>query len=257
MSTAVLKPPSLGRAIASLARREIRNVLRVPANYAPALFIPLFFYFIQSSQLRGLFQQSGFGNIEGFVLPVSLLFATANDAAGLSLVSDIERGYFDKIQVAPLNRFSILFGAMSANVVRVFFQASLVTGVALATGMEMETGPLGALGLVALATLWGVAYAGFGLGIALKTANAQATQASFIIIFPFLFLTSTFGPLESITGWFKTAATFNPITYLLDGMRAFTWTGDLADVGKALIAIGGVAALTLTFSFRALLSRTD
>lgn len=255
---AILKPPGLLGSIVILAKRELRNVLRVPAGYLPALFIPLFFYAVQSAQLDGLANQAGIENYPAFVLPVSLLFATANEGAGLSLVFDIERGYFDKIRLAPISRLALLFGAMSANLVRVFLQGAIVTAVALAFGLTFETGLIGTLGMLGLAVLWGMAYAAFGLGIALKTGSPQATQSSFFFVFPLMFLTTSFGPAETLpAGWFREAIKYNPVTYLLEGMRGFSQTGDLDGVWKALLAVGGLAALTFTFALSALRSRND
>lgn len=239
-----------------LARREIRNVLRAPSAYIPAIFMPLFFYFVQSSALGSVFAPTGLGNYEAFVLPLSLMFAMSNDSAGLNMVVDVERGYFDKMLLAPISRVSIVLGAMGASYVRVVVQGLIVCAVALATGMTFATGLFGVLGLVLLSSLWGIAYAGFGIAVALKTGNSQATQSSLFFVFPLMFLTTAFAPMEALDGWLQTAARYNPLTYLLAGMRAFSLTGfDWTDILGALAAISGVAALSLTLSFRALAGR--
>lgn len=248
--------PSFASSTLLLARREIRNVLRAPSAYIPALFMPLFFYYVQSSALGGVFESGGLSNYEAFVLPLSLMFAMSNDSAGLNMVVDVERGYFDKMLLAPISRVSIVLGAMGASYVRVVVQGLIVCGVALATGLEFKTGVAGVFGLVLLSSLWGIAYAGFGIAVALKTGNAQATQSSLFFVFPLMFLTTAFAPMEALDGWLRTAATFNPLTYLLAGMRAFSLTGwDAGDILGALAAIGGVAVLSLTLSFRALAGR--
>lgn len=261
MSTTAIEPrtvpsaPGLARAVITLAKRELRNALREPATVAPAIMIPLFFYFVQSAALSGITGQAGFENYKAFVLPVSLMFATANEGAGLSLVMDIDRGYFDKMMLAPVPRLALVLGAMGANVVRVFAQAAIVTAVALATGLDFHTGVLGALGMIGLAVAWGIAYAGFGIAIALKTGSISATQSSVMLFFPLMFLTTTFAPKEVLAGWFKVAVTFNPVTYLLEAMRGFSRTGDMGDVLVGLIAIGAMAALSMTLALRALRSR--
>lgn len=261
MSTAAHTLPRAPSFVAStllLAGREIRNALRAPSSYVPALFMPLFFYFVQSGSLGNVFSGAGGGldNYEAFVLPLSLMFAMSNDAAGLNMVVDVERGYFDKMLLAPVSRISIVLGAMGASYMRVLVQGLIVCAVVLATGMEFHTGVVGVLGLVILASFWGIAYAGFGIAVALKTGNSQATQSSMFFVFPLMFLTTAFAPFEALDGWLKTAATFNPLTYLLEGMRSFSLGPfEWGDVLGALAAIGGVAALSLTLSFRALAGR--
>ena len=66
--------------------------------------------------------------------------------------------------------------------------------------MRFEGGPLGVVVFVALAALWSLAFAGFGYAIALKTGNPAAVNSSFLLFFPFLFLTSSYVPRERALG---------------------------------------------------------
>src|SRR5438309_1366626 len=171
-----------------LGRRAIREVLRYPEATIPTLFIPLFFLAVNIGQISKTFPSTtpflhGQGYV-GFQLPVSLMFAVCTATSGLALVTEIDQGYFDKLLVAPIHRSSIIFGRLAADLVRGLAVAALVLLVALAFGMQMRSGLAGALVLVVLAALWGVAYAGIGMLIALHTRNVQATKASFLIFFP-------------------------------------------------------------------------
>ena len=240
----------------NLGKREVRTVLRQPAAFLPGLFIPIFFYFVQVASLDRFAQNSGLTNYEAFQLPVALLFATSNGGAGLNMVSDIESGYFDKLLLTPASRLSILIGAMGADFVRILMQAVFVLFVAMLTGINFATGVAGGLVMVLLASLWGLAYSAMGFGIALKTGNSQATQSAFVLFFPFVFLTTSFAPYEALSGWLKTAATYNPMTYLLRGMRALSMSGwDAGEIALGLAAIGGVGVVTVSLAFRALQGR--
>ena len=53
--------------------------------------------------------------------------------------------------------------------------------------------------LVVLAALFGVGYAGFGILVALRTRNVQATNTSFLLFFPLLFLTPNFVPFDRLS----------------------------------------------------------
>ena len=69
-------------------------------------------------------------------------------------------------------------------------------------------------------------------------------------------MTTTFAPMDALSGWLKVAATLNPMTYLLRGMRALIMDGwDLGELGVALLAVGGLATFTFTFALTALKSR--
>ena len=104
-----------------------------------------------------------------------------------------------------------------------------------------------------LAALFGVAYAGFGILIALRTRNVQATNTSFLIFFPLLFLTPNFVPFELLTPLMETLARLNPVSYVIVGLRSLIidgWEWDqLAACLGVILAMGAV----LTFlSLRAI-----
>ena len=58
-------------------------------------------------------------------------------------------------------------------------------------------------------------------------------NSSFLLFFPFLFLTSSYVPREQLSGWLDTVATWNPVTYLLEGLRSLIVDGwDWGELGK-------------------------
>jgi ABC-2 type transport system permease protein len=107
-----------------------------------------------------------------------------------------------------------------------------------------------------LAGTWGVVFTGFPYAIALKTGNPAAVNSSFILFFPFAFLTTSFLPKEALTGWLSAIATVNPVTYLLEGLRSLETVGwDGAALGKAVLAIAAVGVVSMTLAFSTLRGR--
>jgi ABC-2 type transport system permease protein len=124
-------------------------------------------------------------------------------------------------------------------------------------GAGIEAGPAGFVLIVAMSGVFALSYAGFGLSIALRTGSAQAAQAGFLIFFPLLFLSPAFAPKEVFDPWLEFLATINPVTYVLEGMRSLVLVGwDWEAIGYAFLAIGGMAAVTLTLAITALRHRT-
>ena len=246
------------RAALVLGRREVRVSLRMPATFIPNLLVPLFFYFVMVGSLEKFAGGSGIDNWQAFQLPVAIIFAVQGGSAGLNMVADIESGYFQKLLLTPANRLSILVGAMAADFLRISAQSALVLLVALGTGLEFATGVPGAIALVALSSLWGLAFSAIGFAIALKTGNSQATQNTWFLFMPLMFLTTLFAPREALSGWLSTVATFNPMTYLLAGMRSLSMMGwDASDLGGALLAVVGLGSITFTLALLALRGRAS
>ncbi|MHB8531638.1 MAG: ABC transporter permease [Solirubrobacteraceae bacterium] len=243
--------------IVLLGRRATREILRYPEATIPALFIPLFFLAVNIGQVSKTFPSSTpFLHGQGyaaFQLPVSLMFAVATATSGLALVTEIDLGYFDKLLVAPIRRSSMIFGRLVADLVRGIAGSTLVLLVGLAFGVHVRSGVLGAILVVLLSATFGVAYAGFGIFIALRTRNVQATQSSFLLFFPALFLTPNFVPFERLSGAMETLARINPISYVIVGIRSLVIEG--WQPGKILLCLGvslALGAILLAASLRAL-----
>ncbi|MBE0689725.1 MAG: ABC transporter permease [Anaerolineae bacterium] len=128
--------------------------------------------------------------------------------------------------------------------------------VGLLLGLEPETGFVGVLAVMGYALLIGIAFAGFVVGVALRTGSAAATGGASFLFFPLSFLTATFTPVELLSGWIRTAADYNPITYILEAMRAVFNTGWDAEVMvRGLSASIVIAVLTFAFAFFSLRAR--
>ena len=240
-----------------LGRRATREILRYPEATIPTLFIPVFFLAVNIGQVSRTFPSTtpflkGQG-YAAFQLPVSLMFAVATATSGLALVTEIDLGYFDKLLVSPIRRSSIIFGRLTADLVRGVGGSTLVLLIGLAFGVQIRSGVLGAVVIVLLSALFGVAYAGFGVLIALRSRNVQATQSSFLLFFPLLFLTPNFVPFDRLSSAMRTLAHINPISYVIVGIRSLVidgWNG--GEIAVCVIVIVALGTLLTALSLRAI-----
>lgn len=210
--------------------RSLVTIFRTPVALFPPLAISIFFLVIYESTLGGAaaFIPNLSGNSYlGFILPLSIVSSSLSGAgiAAQNMVRDIESGYFDKLLLTPISRAALLLGPILAGALILGIQASIVVGVALIMGLESVTGFAGLLLVVGLAIFLGTGFAGFTVSAALGSGSAAATQGASFIFFPLTFLTASFVPLDLLDGWLRTAATFNPITYVLEAMRGTLNTG--------------------------------
>jgi ABC-2 type transport system permease protein len=240
-----------------LGRRAVREVFRYPEATIPTLFIPLFFLVVNIGQVSKTFPSTtpflkGQGYV-AFQLPVSLMFAVATATTGLALVTEIDGGYFDKLLVAPIRRSSIIFGRLAADLARGIGASAFVLLAGIALGARVQTGVLGAVVIVLLSALFGVAYAGFGILVALRTRNVQATNTSFLLFFPLLFLTPNFVPFERLSPLMETLARLNPVSYVIIGLRSLVIDGwDAGKIGAAVLVIVVMGVVLTGLSLRAI-----
>jgi ABC-2 type transport system permease protein len=255
------KPSGFIRDLLTIARRAVRAIPREPESFVPALFIPAFFFIVNIGALQDLTESvpgaEGF-SYRSFQLPTAIIFAVTGISRAPGLVTDLQSGYFDRLLLSPVRRLPLLLGLMLADFALVVVLCIPVIILGLIVGVSFGTGPLGMLMFILIGALWGLAFTGFPYAIALKTANPGAVASSFILFFPFAFLTSSTVPLENLTGWMRTIARFNPITYVLEGMRSLLedeW--DWSDIGKAFLAIAILGAVSQFLALSALRGRID
>ncbi len=236
-----------------LGRRALREALRTPEALLPTLFIPLFFLVVNVGQAGKIFPAESTSFLGGqsyaaFQLPSSLLLAASFGSAALFLVEDIEGGYFDKLRAAPVSRTAIVLGRLVAEAVKGLVIATLLVLLALPFGISLASGVIGFVLLIALTAMWSVVFTGFMQLIALKTRSAAATNSGGLDFFPLLFLTPNFVPRDLLTRPMEIAATFNPVTYVMEGLRSlilddFDWSQILP--GFAVVAALGVLVVAL------------
>jgi ABC-2 type transport system permease protein len=236
-----------------LGRRALREGLRTPDAMLPTLFIPLFFLVVNVGQAAKIFPGKTTDFLHGqgygaFQLPSSLLLAASFGTAALFLVEEIEGGYFDKLRATPIPRSAIVLGRLIAEAAKGVLIATALVVVGLIFGISIASGVLGFVLLIALTASWAVVFAGFMQLIALKTRSAAATNSGSLIFFPLLFLTPNFVPRHLLTRPMEVAATFNPVTYVMEGMRSLilqdlVWSAILK--GFAVVAVAGALMLVL------------
>jgi ABC-2 type transport system permease protein len=236
-----------------LGQRALREGWRTPEALLPTLFIPLFFLVVNVGQAGKIFPSASTAFLHGqgygaFQLPSSLLLAASFGTAALFLVEDIEGGYFDKLRAAPVPRTAIVLGRLIAESVKGVLIATAIVLLGLIFGISVASGPLGFVLLVGLTALWAVVYVGFMQLIALKTRSAAATNSGGLVFFPLLFLTPNFVPRDLLTRPMEIAATFNPVTYVMEALRSLiledlVWSRILP--GFAVVAVLGALMLAL------------
>lgn len=247
--------------VSTVARRACRSVFREPEFFIPAIIVPVFFFVVNIGALQDVAEQGAAAagqelDFKAFQLPVAIIFAVTGVSRASSLVIDIQGGYFDRLLLTPIRRPALLLGLMAADLMAVMMLAIPVTALGLALGVRFATGILGMLAFLLIGALWGLAFAGFPYAIALKTGNPAAVNSSFVLFFPFAFLTTSFLPKDALTGWLSTIATFNPVTYLLEGLRSLISDGwEWDSLGRALLAIALVGGLSFGFASAAMRGR--
>jgi ABC-2 type transport system permease protein len=219
----------------AVAARQVYKYFTNPAFLAPALF-PLFFFVAFAGGLTRVGDVPGFDYAAGYIAfqyVWALMQAVSMGGAftGFSIAGDFENGFAGRLMLAASNRYGIILGYTIASLVRATMTGTLVTVIALLTGMPI-TGGYDFFGLVVLAVMVNIAATLFGAGVAMLLRTQQAGPIIRTPIFLVLFLAPVFVPLSLLSGWIEAAARLNPFTHILEAARGYL-AGDPSNVTAA------------------------
>jgi ABC-2 type transport system permease protein len=246
---------------AALSRRAIVTTFRQPTSILPAMTFPLLFMALSSAAFERSTNLPGFPPVDSFLqflIATSIVQGTlfGSVAAGTAMATDIENGFFERLVAAPSSRSSILVGRVMGAAVLAFLQAWVFMGVAMPFGLTVESGLPGMLLIAIAAGVLGAGVGSIAMSFALRTGSAEAVQGSFPLLFAGLFLSGAFFPRDLMDGWFKTVASYNPFTYLIEGLRTLVIEGfDAAEFGTAVGVAAAIFAVGITLSNVALRRR--
>ena len=248
-----------------LARRALLRTLRQPANVVPVVVFPLVLVAINAGGLDAATDIPGFpaDSYLDFAIAVPFvqggLFAMMN--AGTDLARDVEGGFLRRLALTPVSAVALLMGQVAGVVALSLLAALVYLAVGLAAGVELASGVGGFFALLALSVAIGLAFSSFGAYVGLRTGSGQAVQGFFPLFFVLLFLSSANLPRELIEqDWFRTIATYNPVSYLVEGVRSLVITGwdgsALWPAALVLVVATALGTFAATRALRTTLERT-
>ena len=237
--------------------RQALPTLRSPFGLVFGMLQPLVFLALFGPLLDG--SDAGFGGGAGDtwqwfvpgVLVMLALFGTTG--TGYMLLTEMQTGSHERLLVTPLNRTAMLAGRTLNDVATLLAQAALIVAVMVPFGFDLHL-PGTLVGVAVLAVL-GVAVGALSHALAIACRDQQETfymiQSS--ILFPLLFLSGLMLPLDSAPGWMEVAGRLNPLTYVVDAMRAlFDGRVVEGDVGQGLASVLALTVVGLAVGTRAM-----
>ncbi len=244
-----------------LARRSVVRTLRQPAMVVPAIVFPLILLSINSSGLDSATDLPGFPADSYFDFALAIAFVQgalfSANSAGTNVANDIETGFLDRLSLTPMRKLALMMGQLAGILALGLIQAVTFLAVGLVFGSGIAAGVGGALLIIVLSLVISLAFGSIGAFAALRSGSGEAVQGVFPLFFAALFLSSMALPRDLIENdWFQTVATYNPVSYMLEGIRSLVISGwDAEAIALGFACAGGVAAVALLAASSALRTR--
>jgi ABC-2 type transport system permease protein len=218
-------PPSAWATAVTYAGRTIRQFVRTPqllvVNAVTSTMFLLIFRYVFGGAI-----QTGSVKYVDFLIPalcaVSGLFA----GGAVGVAEDADSGLFDRLRSLPVPRYAVLLGRAMADTALIAWGTFVTLVVGFLVGFRLHGGIAGALVALALCIMFGAAFAWLQIFLGLVSGTAQAAQGISFSVFPLIFVSSAYVPVESMPGWLQPVAENQPVTAMVGVARALTLGGD-------------------------------
>jgi ABC transporter DrrB family efflux protein len=214
----------------TVTKRNLRHFIRQPrllvfSTIQPIMFVVLFAYVFGGVAATALPEDVAYID---FLLPglfiQSAAFRSTQTAVGLA--EDLERGVIDRFRSMPMSRVAVLAGRTFADLTRSLSVVALMVVVGYVIGFRFTEGVVPALGAVLVVGLFGYVLGWIFTYMALIVPGAEAAQtAGFVIVFPLVFASSIFVPVETMPSWLQGFAANSPVSLAADATRALSIGG--------------------------------
>jgi ABC-2 type transport system permease protein len=247
--------------VGAIARRSVVRTARQPASVIPPLIFPVALMTVNAAGLDASTHLTGFptDSFLAFALAVPFiqgaLFSTMN--AGTDLARDVQTGFINRLSLTALRDWALLGGTLAGVVTLGVLQACFYLLVGLIAGVDIAAGAAGVVVLLVYAAIVSLAFGALGAYLAFRTGSGETIHAMFPVLFVFLFISSMNAPRDLIdVDWFQTAATLNPVSYMIECVRSLIiegWDVQALALGFGFVIVIGLVSLSL--ASRALRSR--
>ena len=178
------------------------------------------------------------------VLAQSVLFVAI--FYGITVVWERDVGILNKLLSTPSPRSSIIVGKALAAGVRGVFQAIMIFALALIIGVNLRFDILDVLGVFVVIVAFAMCFSSLSMTLAsfLKTRDRMMGIGQAITM-PLFFASNAIYPLSLMPAWLQTVSLFNPLSYVVDAVRAMILTGDYSNLALDAAVLGGFTLLFL------------
>src|SRR6266511_2199560 len=206
-----------------IAKRTLLKFLRTPqlvvlGTIQGAMFLLIFRYVFGGAIGAGGLNYVDF-LVLGFII-IGILFSGIGAATGVA--EDLEQGFVDRLWSLPIPRSAVLAGRALADTAMQVWGLLITTAIGFAVGFRIHGGVVDALAAFGLLVVLGFAFEWLFITLGLFAGNAQAAQGMALLVFPLTFVSSAYVPVQSMPGWLQAVAEHQPITVMVDAVRALT-----------------------------------
>ncbi|MET8978228.1 ABC transporter permease [Streptomyces sp. NPDC004539] len=236
----------------TMLRRNLLHARRYPSLtlnilLTPVILLLLFVYLFGDVMSAGITggpaDRSAY---VAYIVPGILLMAIGGTALGtaVSVSMDMTEGIMARFRTMAISRASVLVGHVLGSVLQTLAALTVLLLIGVAIGFRPNASPLewlaaaGLLALVSLALIW------FAVGIGLASPNPEGASNLGLPLMMLPLLSSAFVPVDSMPGWFRWFAEYQPFSPAIETLRGLL-LGTRIGTTNAVLALAWCVGLSV------------
>ncbi len=222
-------PPTAIATASTYAGRTVRQYIRTPqllvVNAATSIMFLLIFRYVFGGAIA-----TGPIPYANFLIP-ALAATSGLFASGIvGVAEDAESGFFDRLRSLPVPRGAVMVGRSLADTVVILWGTFVTIVVGFAVGFRPQGGLGGSLAALGLWGIYAIALSWLHIFLGVFAGRAQAAQGLSFAVFPLIFVSSAYVPVESMPGWMQPFANNQPITMMIGAVRSLVIGGNSTEL---------------------------
>ncbi len=222
-----VRPKPVADAI-TIAWRNLLNIRRNPQLLVFATIQPIVFVLMFRYVFGGAIVVPGVKHYVDYLMPgifvQTVVFGSLT--TGVGLADDLQKGLIERFRSLPMARSAVLVGRTLADLVRNIFVVLLMAAMGFIVGWRVHTNVLALLAGLTLVVAFAYALSWVFAIVGMSAPNGETAQAaSFPLLAPLVFASSAFVGLKSMPGWLQAFASRQPVSIVVNAVRALTFGG--------------------------------
>ena len=239
----------------TITRRNLLVWMRVPAYLVFTVIQPVIFVLLFRYVFGGAIPVHTVGGYVNYLIPgiIAQTAAFATFGTAIALAMELNKGVIDRLRSMPMARSAVLAGRLVADTGRMTVTILIIVAVGYAVGFRFDNGFVPAVAMIVIAIVFGVAICCISAFTGLAIGDEESVQAFGLIwLFPLTFLSSAFVPIATMPGWLQAFANNQPVTYVVNTMRALALGGPVwPSLWKSALWLIGIFVVFVPLAVRA------
>lgn len=220
----------------TFVRRSLLHTVRTPDALIMAIALPVILMLMFTFVFGGAIDPGG--DYVNYVVPGIVLLCAGFGAASVAVdvASDITTGIIDRFRTMPLRASAVITGHVVASLARNLVATAIVVSVAVGVGFRPTASPLEWLAMFALVALYILAITYLFAAIGLAASSPEAANGYGFVLLFLPYISSAFVPVDTLPTWLQWIAEYQPLTPIIETIRALLLGADVGPTVWAALA---------------------